>query len=158
VDNNNIREVANSDTITLFSQNGSGASGTGAARFKITNNTLPLPTGTNQSIGCGAGVPCMPEGPLFSLADEGNSTCLHISGNSIYDANSLVPGLQDIYLATRTGPPAGAVTMVETGVNGGNSAAALAFLNSNNTLSGSNKSFDESGTVTTTASCGAFPP
>jgi hypothetical protein len=100
----------------------------------------------------------MPDGPLFSLADEHNSACLLITGNTIYDANSLSAGLQDIYLATRTGPPAGATTTVQTGVNGGNSAAAIAFLNANNTLNGPNKTFDESGTVTTVASCGSFPP
>ena len=74
------------------------------------------------------------------------------------DANSLSAGLFDIYLATRTGPPTGATTTIQTGSNGGNSAAALTFLNANNTLNGTNKSFDESGTVTTVSSCGTFPP
>jgi len=157
VDGNTIREVANAHTIELFSQNGRGVSGTGSARFKITNNTLPQPSGTNQSIGCGAGVPCMPDGPLFSLADEHNSTCLLITGNSIYDATTM-NAASDIYLATRTGPPTGATTTIQTGSNGGNSAAAITFINANNTLTGANKTFDEEGTITTVASCGSFPP
>ena len=157
INNNTIREVPNAHNVELFSQNGNAASGTGAARFKVTNNTFPLPSGTNQSIGCGAGVPCMADGVIFSLADEHNTACLLITGNNVFDANTF-SGVFDVYLATRTGPPAGAATTVQTGVNGGNSAAALAFINANNTLNGTLKSFDEAGNITTVSSCGTFPP
>ena len=64
----------------------------------------------------------------------------------------------DVYLAARTGPPAGSAITVQTGANGGNSAAALAFINANNTLNGSAKSTDESGNSTTVTSCGSIPP
>ena len=36
--------------------------------------------------------------------------------------------------------------------------SAVAFLNANNTLAGPNKTFDESGTITTVVTCGSFPP
>ncbi len=67
-------------------------------------------------------------------------------------------GSWDVYLATRTGPPTGASMTIQTGANGGNSAAALTFINGNNTLNGANKSNDESGNATTVTSCGSFPP
>jgi VCBS repeat-containing protein len=160
VDNNQIREVPNSDVIIAFSQNGATPN-TGstqpARRFKITNNTLPQPSGTNQSLGCGAGVPCgAADGVIWVYADENNTNCALVTGNNVYDATTM-NGSWDILLSARTGPPAGATITIQTGANG-NSAAAIAFLNLNNTLNGANKSHDESGTVTAVTSCGSFPP
>ena len=159
VDGNTIREVPNAGNgiISLFSQNGRAVSGSGSTRFKITNNILPTPSGTNLSIGCGAGVPCLDSG-IFLLADEGDSACALITGNNIFGVSAYPGGTADVYLATRTGPPAGASMTIQTGVNGGNSAAALAFINANNTLAGSSKSMDESANATTVTSCGSFPP
>src|SRR5262249_4326765 len=58
VNNNTIREVVNADIMTFIGQNGAAASGTGTARFKITNNVMPTPSGSNQSL-CGpANTPC----------------------------------------------------------------------------------------------------
>ncbi len=161
VDGNTIHEVPNGGNgiISLFSQDGvASVSGTGSARFKITNNTLPAPSGTNQSIGCGAGVPCLDSG-IFLLADQHNSACALITGNNIFDVTAFpATATSDVYLAERTGPAAGATITVQTGSNGGNSAAALAFINANNTLAGSSKSIDEEGNATTVSSCGSFPP
>ncbi len=158
VDGNQIREVPNSDVIVAISQPGRVFSGSGSARFKITNNTLPLPSGTNQSLGCGPSVPCgAGDGNIFVLADQGNPACALITGNSVFDA-TLMNGAWDILVAARTGPPTGAAITVQTGSNGGNSAAAVAFLNANNTLNGVNKSNDEAGNATTVTSCGSFPP
>ena len=159
IDGNTIREVPNAGNgiISLFSQNGAAASGTGNTRFKVTNNVLPTPTGTNLSLGCGAGVPCLDSG-IFLLADEGDDACALITGNNIFAVSSYPGGTYDVYLAARVGPPAGSAITVQTGVNGGNSAAALAFINANNTLAGTRTSTDESGLSTTVASCGSFPP
>jgi large repetitive protein len=160
VDNNQIREVPNSDVIIAFSQNG-GTPNTGSTsptrRFKITNNTLPQPSGTNQSLGCGVGVPCgAADGVIWVYADENNTNCALVTGNNVYDATTM-NGSWDILLSARTGPPAGASITIQTGANG-TSAAAITFLNANNTLNGANKSHDESGTVTAVTSCGSFPP
>ncbi len=58
VDSNTIREVPNSDVIIAFSQRGIATSGAAASgHFKITNNNIPQPSGTNQSLGCGPSVP-----------------------------------------------------------------------------------------------------
>ncbi len=158
-DGNTIREVPNADVIVAFSQKGGNTGGAScSARFKITNNTLPQPSGTNQSLGCGAGVPCgAADGNIFVLVDDGSTGCALISGNNIFDATTM-NGSWDVYLATRTGPPTGASMTIQTGANGGNSAAALTFINGNNTLNGANKSNDESGNATTVTSCGSFPP
>ncbi len=150
IDGNTINEVPNADSIMLISQNGSGTTNTGGARFKVTNNSVPQPSGTNQSIGCGAGVPCMPEGPLFLLADENTPTCALITGNTVFDGTTM-NAAADVYLAERTGPPAGAVVKIQ------GSGGALAYINANNTLAGTTKSFDEEGAAVTTASCGTFP-
>src|SRR5262249_45735618 len=53
VNNNTIHEVANADVITFFGQNGNGNASTtfnGTARFKITNNVMPQPSGSNQAL------------------------------------------------------------------------------------------------------------
>src|SRR5215211_2046542 len=47
--NNQIREVPNASPITVF-----GRTGTGSARFKVTGNVMPRPTGTNFDVGCAA--------------------------------------------------------------------------------------------------------
>jgi len=156
IDGNQIREVSNAGNgiISIFGQNGAAATGTGTARFKVTNNTITRPSGTNLNLGCGG--PCDDDG-IFILADEGFPVCASIATNNIFDVTTEPGGAFDVYLATRTGPPAGAHITIQTGVNGGNSAAALAFINGNNTLNGANKSFDEAGNMTTTASCGNFP-
>jgi hypothetical protein len=159
VDGNTIREVPNAGNgiISLFSQNGRAATGSGATRFKITNNVLPTPSGTNLSLGCGAGVPCLDSG-IFLLADEGDDACVLMTGNNIFDVSAFPAHTSDVYLAARTGPPAGSAITVQTGANGGNSAAALAFINANNTLNGAAKSTDESSNATTVTTCGSFPP
>ena len=160
VDSNTIREVPNSDVIIAFTQNGDAVSGTGFARFKITNNILPQPSGTNIDLGCGpvgSHTPCgAADGNIFVFADEHNTNCALITGNQVFDATTM-NGSWDVYLAARTGPPAGAAITVQTGA-AGNSAAAIAFINANNTLNGANKSHDESGTSTAVVSCGSFPP
>ncbi len=158
VDTNTIREVPNADVIVAFSQNGDAVSGTGSARFKITNNFLPQPSGTNQNIGCGAGVPCgAGDGNIFVLADEHNSACVLITGNTVFDATTM-NGAWDVLLAERVGPPTGSAITVQTGSNGGNSAAATSFITGNNTLAGTQKIFDEEGNATTVSGCGSFPP
>jgi len=152
VSNNTIREVVNADIMTFFGQNGAGASGTNAARFKITNNAMPTPSGSNQSF-CGPpATPCASNG-IFVLADEGTPVCTVITGNSVYDVSTM-NGSFDIYLAERTGPPAGAQLTVE-GTGGSNSAYIIA----NNTLAGASDFFDESGTTSQVGigSCGVFP-
>ncbi len=150
ISNNTVREVANADVITLFGQNGNATAGTGRARFKVTGNNLPAISGSNQAF-CGpAATPCAGAG-IFVLADEGNPVCSIVTGNSVYDV-STANGSFDIYLAERVGPPAGAQLTVE------GTGAVLTYVNANNTLTGANKSIDESGGVTTVGAgtCGAF--
>lgn len=152
VNNNTIRETANADVMTFIGQNGAGVAGTGTAKFKITNNSMPAPSGSNLSL-CGpANTACASNG-IFVLADEGNPVCSVITGNNVFD---VVPfnGTADLYLAERTGPPPGALLRVE-GSSGGNSA----FLQANNTLAGGSKYIDEGSNTVQVApgSCGTFP-
>ena len=150
VNNNTIREVPNSSILNFYGQNGAATTGTGTARFKITNNTMPAPSGSNLGL-CGpANTPCAEFG-IFVLADEGFPVCTTITGNNIFDLSSVFGGSFDIYLAERVGPPAGAqLTVAGSGV-------VTTYLNANNTLAGASKSFDEGGNVTTGAACGTFP-
>jgi hypothetical protein len=151
VDNNVIREVVNADIMTFIGQNGAAASGTGTARFKITNNSMPAPSGSNQSL-CGPpNTPCAGAG-IFVLADEGYSVCTVITGNAIYDVTTML-GDFDVYLAERSGPPPGAQLTVE------GTGATTTFINANNTLAGASKSLDEGGNTSTVpaGSCGTFP-
>jgi hypothetical protein len=149
ISNNTIREVANADIISLTGQNGSAVAGTNAARFKVVNNSMPAPSGSDEAF-CGIpATPCAANG-IFVLADEGTAVCTAITGNTIYDVTT-ANGSFDVYLAERAGPPAGAQLTVE-GVG-----AATTFINANNTLAGANKSFDEGANVSTVSSCGVFP-
>ncbi|HEX8294296.1 MAG TPA: Ig-like domain-containing protein [Pyrinomonadaceae bacterium] len=156
ISNNTIREVVNANVITLFGQNGAGTTGTGSARFNVTGNSLPAPSGSNQNL-CGpAATPCAENG-IFVLADEAFNVCVNITGNTIYDVSTM-NGTADVYLAERTGPPAGAQLTVQTGAAGGNSATVVSYINANNTLAGgANKTIDEGGNTSTVTSCGAFP-
>jgi hypothetical protein len=155
VNNNTIREVANADVITFFGQNGNGNASTvfnGAARFKITNNVMPQPSGSNQAL-CGpAATPCALNG-IFVLADEKMPVCNVITGNNIYDVTTM-NGSFDVYLAERAGPPTGAQLTVE-GTGGSNAT----FIQGNNTLTGGNKFIDEGGNTSQVAigACGVFP-
>jgi len=152
VNNNIIHETVNADIMTFISQNGAATTGSGTARFKITNNTMPAPSGSNQAF-CGpANTPCAGAG-IFVLADEGDPACNIITGNNIYDVTTM-NGSSDIYLAERTGPPAGAQLTVE-GTGGSNST----FIQANNTLAGASPFLDEGGNTTQVApsACGIFP-
>ena len=153
VSNNLIREVPNSSILTFYGQNGNATAGTNTARFKIINNTMPAPSGSNLAL-CGpANTPCAEFG-IFILADEGTPVCNIITGNNIYDLTTVFGGAADIYLAERAGPPVGAQLTVE-GTGGSNSAYIIA----NNTLAGATKFIDENANTSQVAlnSCGAFP-
>src|SRR5262249_23668150 len=141
VNNNTIHEVANADVITLTGQNGNGNASTvfnGTARFKVTNNVMPAPSGSNQSL-CGIPNTACGLNGIFVLADEKMPVCNAITGNNIYDVTTM-NGSFDVYLAERAGPPAGAQLTVE-GTGGSNST----FIQANNTLAGANKFIDEGG-------------
>ena len=152
ISNNIIREVPNAVIINLFGQNGAGTSGTNTAHFKVINNTMPAPSGSNLSL-CGpVNTACAAQG-IFVLADEGTPVCNVITGNVVPD---LTPfnGDYGIYLAERTGPPAGAQLTVE-GTGGSNST----YIQANNTIAGALKFIDEGGNTSQIApnSCGSFP-
>ncbi|MBK8518013.1 MAG: Ig-like domain repeat protein [Saprospiraceae bacterium] len=151
--NNTVREVPNSTILNFIGQNGNATTGTNTARFKIINNTMPAPSGSNLSL-CGpANTPCAEFG-IFVLADEGTPVCNIITGNSIYDLTTVSGGVADIYLAERAGPPAGAQLTVE-GTGGSNSAYIIA----NNTLAGATKFIDEGANTSQVGAgvCGSFP-
>jgi hypothetical protein len=151
INNNTIRETANADIISVAGQNGAASSPSATARFQITNNTMPAPSGSNLSL-CGpANTACASNG-IFVLADEGSPVCNIITGNNIYDLSTM-NGNSDIYLAERAGPPAGASLTVEG--TGGNSA----YIQANNTLAGPVKYTDEGANTSQVApgACGTFP-
>jgi hypothetical protein len=152
ISNNTIREVVNADVITLVGQNGSATTGTGTAKFKVVNNAMPTPSGSNQSL-CGpANTACALNG-IFALADEAFPVCMVMTGNNIYDVTTM-NGANDIELAERSGPPAGAQLTVE-GTGGSNST----YIQANNTLAGPSKFLDESNNTSQVAAgaCGTFP-
>ena len=88
--NNQIREVPNASPITVF-----GRTGTGSARFKVTGNVMPRPTGTNFDVGCAAPTttptPC-PTNTVSAQSLKGFKVCAVVSGNSAYDPESWPQG------------------------------------------------------------------
>ena len=152
VSNNTIRETPNATMLDFFGQNGAAVAGTLAARFKITNNTMPAPSGSNLSL-CGPANTACADNGIFVLADQASPVCNSITGNTIYDLSTM-NGAFDIFLAERIGPPAGAQLTVE-GTGGSNSA----FIQANNTLAGAQKFVDEGANTSQVAisACGTFP-
>ena len=152
ISNNTIREVPNATIINIFGQNGNATNSTASAfaRFKVTNNTMPAISGSNLSLGGPANTPIADTG-IFVLADEGFPNSAVITGNTIYDVTT-ASGSFDIYLAVRTGPPAGAQLKIE------GTGSVSAFTLANNTLAGANKFVDEgagSGTPSTLVAPGS---
>lgn len=159
VNSNTIREVPNASVMVFISQNGNATTGTGTAKFKITNNTLPLASGSNLSL-CGpANQPC-PENAISILADEGYPACTIITGNTVADPSSLQngDGYVPFYLAERSGPPPGAQLTVE-----GTGVSTTAYILANNTVTNDDPGFpnaiDEGGntSIVPAGTCGLFP-
>jgi hypothetical protein len=152
VTNNSISEVSNASIMSFIGQNGNASSPSASARFKIMGNTMPAISGSNLSV-CGPANTACADAGISVLADEGSSVCNLITGNSVYDLSPF-NGSYGIYLAARTGPPAGSQLRVE-GTGGSNSS----YIQANNTLAGSLKFIDENGDTLQVApgACGAFP-
>jgi VCBS repeat-containing protein len=152
INNNTINEVPNAQQILIVAQDGSGSVYHGmTADFKITNNTITAPHGTNQDLGLGPGVPVGGDAGIEVIADEGVPVHTVITGNTVYDT-STTNGAADIYIAERTGPATGATLTVEgTGTVSG-------FIIANNTLAGASKFLDEEGNATLVApGTGVYP-
>jgi hypothetical protein len=151
ITNNTIRETPNADIITAIGQNGAAASPSATARFRITGNNLPQPSGSNLSL-CGpVNTACAGNG-IFVLADEGSPVCNVITGNTVFDLSTM-NGTAGVYLAERAGPPAGSQLTVE------GTGSVSAFIQANNTLAGALKFIDEGGNTSLvgTGACGGFP-
>jgi uncharacterized repeat protein (TIGR01451 family) len=159
IDGNQIREVPNSFGIDVEAI---GHTSGNSVKVKITNNTLPRPTGTNQNV-CGSGnFPC-PLSTIFVTSDTdaaAESVCALITGNSAYDPTFFPDGAGSsaFYLARRG--PAPQVLNIE-----GNTSQTPRqnILNNNTVTSLTSPGFgdftDESGNVTVVAlgTCGVFP-
>jgi hypothetical protein len=144
INNNTFHEVANQDVMEFIGQNGAATSGSETMNFKITNNTITTATGTNQFGGTvqgGLGI--------FVLADEAAPVKTVITGNNVSVTGA---GEFDVYLAERTGPPAGSTLSVE------GTGTVSSYIQANNTLNGANKYFDEEGNATLAApGSGTYP-
>ncbi len=155
INNNTIREVPNATLINIFAQNGAATTGFGSARFKITNNTMPQPTGSNLGL-CGPANTACADSGIFMLADENGIGQALITGNTIYDL-SLMNGSFDIYLAQRDGPPANALLRIE------GTGSVSSYIQTNNTLTGAAKFIDEGAgsgnpsTLVAIGSAGTYP-
>jgi len=157
IDSNTISEVPNARGLDLEGLR--TASGNGGAKFKVTNNTVARPTGTNQNIGCGANVPC-PLASLWLTADnETNSgnytTCAVVSGNTMYDPTSWAAGGEAAYYLQENNFTGPATFNLE-----GTQATPLAQVTSTNTVTNSASApvtIDGGVAVVAPGSCGSFP-
>ena len=157
IDSNTISEVPNARGLDLEGLR--TASGNGGAKFKVTNNTVARPTGTNQNIGCGANVPC-PLASLWLTADnETNSgnytTCAVVSGNTMYDPTSWAAGGEAAYYLQENNFTGPATFNLE-----GTQATPLAQVSTTNTVANSTSApvtIDGGVAVVAPGSCGSFP-
>ncbi|HYL72832.1 MAG TPA: DNRLRE domain-containing protein [Bryobacteraceae bacterium] len=161
IDSNTIHEVPNAGGIDLGAQ---AYTQTGNVKYKVVNNTIVRPTGTNQSV-CGpANTPC-PNSQVFILSDSNaqggfDHVCTVISGNTVWDPTSYSfgAGQAAFYFARRT--DAQNTLQLE-----GTQANVTNQINATNTITNQTTPpfvIDEntSGTVTIVAAgtCGSFPP
>jgi hypothetical protein len=161
IDNNIIREVPNGRGIDIEPQ---AYTVNANVKAKITNNTIVRPTGTNQSIGCGANVPC-PSASIFILSDNNNvggfdHVCTVVSGNSAYDPTSWPAGGEGAYYFARRTTPSNTLTL-----EGNTGLSPQANILSNNTVTNSASApfVDEGASssmptvVVAAGTCGTFP-
>jgi hypothetical protein len=114
---NTIREVPNGYGFEIF-----GRAGDGGADYTVVSNTVVLPTGTNQSVGCGAGVMC-PLDDFHIEANGGNNVCAKVSGNAGYIPTA-IGGLDAYRLKKGTlANPAGVVSATTFRLEGTNANA-----------------------------------
>jgi len=125
VDQNNIQEIPNASPITL-----AGTNGAGGANFKMTNNTMPKPTGTNFNVGCGSLAPC-PTNTVDIQSLNGNTVCAIVTGNSAYDPESWSQGAgSSAFFLFQTGST----------LNLEGSGSATSYIAANNTVTDSSGS------------------
>ena len=160
IDSNNIQEVPNGRGIDWEPQ---AYTVTNNNKVQIINNTIGRPSGTNQSIGCGANVPC-PLASIFVLSDNNGGAfdhvCTKITGNTAYDPTSWPAGGEAaFYFARRT-------TTSNTLTLEGNTAQSPStnILGSNTVTNFTAANFfDENApgqptVVVASGTCGGFPP
>ncbi|WP_033408949.1 Ig-like domain-containing protein [Rudaea cellulosilytica] len=159
IDSNQIREVPNASGIELGAQ---AYTVNGNVKYKIVNNTIPRPTGTNQAV-CGPTAPC-PLPSIFLLSDSNgvggfDHLCTQISGNSAYDPSSwaLGAGQSAFYFARRTS----ASNTLQLEGTQANVTSQITTTNTITNLTTPPGVIDEntSGTVTIVpaGTCGSFP-
>jgi hypothetical protein len=160
IDSNTIREVPNGRGIDVEPQ---AYVPDLNLKVKIVNNTIVRPTGTNQSIGCGANVPC-PSASIFVLSDNNGGgfshVCSVVSGNSAYDPTSWAAGGEAAYYFARRTTTSNTLTLEG---NTGLSPSANVLGNNTVTNSASAPFFDEGApgmpvVVVAAGTCGSFPP
>jgi uncharacterized repeat protein (TIGR01451 family) len=154
INNNQIRECPNASGIYVQA---TGHAAGNTVKVKVTNNTMPKPTGTAQSI-CGPANTVCPLSTVELLADTDSASetiCALVTGNSAYDPTTFATGAGQAayYLARRTG----ALLRIE-----GNTGQTVSqnILN-NNTVTNQNTGafIDENSNVQVVAlgTCGGFP-
>jgi len=161
IDSNIIREVPNGRGIDVEPQ---AYTPNLNLKAKIVNNQVIVPSGTNQNIGCGAGVPC-PSASIFVLSDNNglagvDHACTVISGNTAYNPNTLPAGGEAAYYLARRSTASNTLSIEGTKAN------ATTEINTTNTVTGggANQIVDENNpgvgqsTVVATGTCGTFPP
>ncbi|MBI3651458.1 MAG: HYR domain-containing protein [Acidobacteria bacterium] len=135
VDGNQIHEVPNARVIEAI-----GRLGTGGANFIITNNTITVPTGTNQTICDGSTTTACPLAGIYVEANTGNTVCARVTGNVVnYDPSAFPGGFggEQSIRVRQTGAPAGIFNLEQ----------GFAALATNNTVVNTG----QSGTINTVA-------
>jgi hypothetical protein len=164
IDSNTIREVPNASGIELGAQ---AYTVTGNVKYKIVNNVVTRPTGSNLAVCGGAPAPC-PAQQVFVLSDSNgvggfDHVCTVITGNTIYDPTSWPNGAGQsaFYFARRTS----ASNTLQLEGTQANARAQILFTNTITNPGPSPTSSDvidenTSGTVAIVAAgtCGSFPP
>jgi hypothetical protein len=159
VDSNVIREVPNGRGIDIEPQ---AYNVNANVKAKITNNTIVKPTGTNQSIGCGANVPC-PSASIFVLSDSNllggfEHECLVVTGNSAYDPTSWPAGGEGAFYFARRTSASNTINLEGTQANV--TAQILATNTVTNLAAAGVVDENTSGPVAIVpaGTCGTFPP
>ncbi|MFN2622993.1 MAG: beta strand repeat-containing protein, partial [Chthoniobacterales bacterium] len=146
---NTLNEIPNARGIELV-----GRLGSGGANFKVVNNIVHAPSGTNQTICDGSTMTPCPLAPLYVEANSGDTDCVVVTGNTTYNPQPIGFGGEFAYYL-HEGSTAPAPHHINIENNGGDATATAAITNHN--TPNTPVQVDAGVTLVAAGTCGAFP-
>ncbi|PYJ88498.1 MAG: hypothetical protein DME70_03895, partial [Verrucomicrobia bacterium] len=122
---NTLNEIPNARGMEFV-----GRLGSGGANFKVVNNVVNAPSGTNQTICDGSTTTPCPLAPIYVEANSGNTDCVVVTANTTYNPQPIGYGGEFAYYL-HEGSTAPTPHHINIENNGGDATATAAITNHN---------------------------